>query len=53
MNMNYGQADLISFWHSFIFQGLQAQTHPKATPPVGKIHPFSKIASTFEPLMGF
>ena len=26
------------------------QTLPDATPPVGKIHPFSKITVTFEPL---
>ena len=32
---------------------LQAQTLPDATPPIGKIHPFSKMAVTFEPLMGF
>ena len=25
------------------------QTLPDATPPVGKIHPFSKIAVTYEP----
>jgi hypothetical protein len=32
---------------------VQAQTLPDATPPIGKIHPFSKMAVTFEPLMGF
>ena len=32
---------------------LQAQTLPDATPPIGKIHPFSKMAITFEPLMHF
>ena len=26
------------------------QTLPDATPPVAKIHPFSKIAVTFEPM---
>ena len=26
------------------------QTRPNATPPLGKIHPFSKIAVTFEPI---
>ena len=31
---------------------LQAQTLPDATPPIGKIHPFSKMDVTFEPLMG-
>ena len=32
---------------------LQAQTLPDATPPIGNIQPFSKIAVAFEPLMGF
>ena len=30
-----------------------AQTLPNATPPIGKFHPFSKMAATFKPLMGF
>ena len=30
-----------------------AQTVPNATQPTGKIHPFSKIAVTFEPVMQF
>ena len=29
------------------------QTLPDATPPVGKIHPFSKIAVNFEPIQRF
>ena len=29
---------------------LQAQTLPYATPPIEQIHPFSKMAVTFEPL---
>ena len=29
------------------------QTLPNATPPVGKIHPFIKIAVTFEPIQRF
>ena len=29
------------------------QTLPDATPPVGKIHPFSKIAVTFAPMQQF
>ena len=29
------------------------QTPTEATPPVGKIHPFSKIAVTFEPVQRF
>ena len=32
---------------------LQAQTIPNVTPPMGNIHPFSKMAITFEPLIGF
>ena len=31
---------------------LQAQTLPDATQPIGKIHPFNKMALTFEPLLG-
>jgi hypothetical protein len=30
-----------------------AQTLPDATPPIGKINHFSKIAVNFEPLVGF
>ena len=29
------------------------QLIPDATPPIGKIHPFSKKAVTFEPIMQF
>ena len=29
---------------------LQAQTLPDEGPPMGKIHPFSKIAVTFDPV---
>ena len=36
-----------------LMRRLQLQTLPDATPPMGKIHPFSKIAVTFEPLMRF
>ena len=31
----------------------QAQTLPDATPPIGQIHPYSKMALTFEPLEVF
>ena len=34
-----------------LLRRLQAQTLPDATPPIGKIHPFIKIAITFEPVM--
>ena len=29
------------------------QTLPDATPPVGKVHPFSKITVNFEPIQRF
>ena len=31
----------------------EGQILPDAAPPVGKIHPFSKIAVTFEPIQQF
>ena len=31
----------------------QAQTNPDATPPIGQIHPTSKMTVNFEPLKGF
>ena len=36
-----------------LLRRLQAQTLPKEAPPIGKIHPFSEMAVTFEPLLGF
>ena len=36
-----------------LLRRLQAQTLPDEAPPMGKIHPFSKIAVTFEPVMRF
>ena len=36
-----------------LLRRLQAQTLPDATPPIDKIHPFSKMAVTFEPIMEF
>ena len=38
-----------------IMPGAEAaeQTFPDATPPVGKIHPFSNIVVTFEPIQQF
>ena len=33
-----------------LLRRLQALTLPNATPPIAKIHPFSKIAVTFEPI---
>ena len=36
-----------------LLRRLQTQTLPDATPPLGKIPPFSKIAVTFEPVKQF
>ena len=36
-----------------LLRRLQAQTLPDATPPIGKIYPFTKMALTFEPVMRF
>ena len=36
-----------------LLRRLQAQTLPDATPPIGSINQFSKIAVTFEPIMQF
>ena len=33
--------------------GCKRRPNTNATPPIGKIHPFSKIAITFEPVMQF
>ena len=33
-----------------LLRRLQAQILPVATPPVGKLHPFSKVSVTFEPI---
>ena len=36
-----------------LLRKLQGRPSPAEAPPISKIHPFSKIAITFEPLMGF
>ena len=36
-----------------LLRRLQAQTLPEATPPIGQIHPFNKMAINSEPLLGF
>ena len=36
-----------------LLRRLQAQTIPDEAPPVGQIHPFSKIAVTFRPIQRF
>ena len=40
---NYSQTNLLHRLHT--------QTLPDSTPPIGNIHPSSKIALTFEPMM--
>ena len=34
-----------------LLRRLQSQTLPDATPPIGKIHPFSRVTLTFEPMI--
>ena len=36
-----------------LLRRLQVQTLTDETPPIGKIHPFSKMAVTFEQMMRF
>ena len=36
-----------------LLRRLQTRTLPDEAPPIGKIQRFSKMAVTFEPLMGF
>ena len=36
-----------------LLRRLQGTPSPAEAPPIGKIRPFSKMAVTFEPLMGF
>ena len=38
---------------TILLHRLQAQTLTDATPTIGKINPFSKMAVTFEPVIGF
>ena len=40
----------IKFFETSLLRTLQAQTLPDATPPLGKIPLFTKIAVTFEPM---
>ena len=44
---------IVVYIETSLLRRLQAHTLPDATPPIGKIHPFSKMALTLEPLMGF
>ena len=41
------------FEKTSLLRRLQAQILPDATPPIGQINAFSKMAVTFEPLKGF
>ena len=41
------------YFQTSLLHRLLAQTLPDATPPIGKIQPFSKMAVTFEPQMRF
>ena len=47
----------LNFWacadRLSLLRRLQAQHLPDEAPPIGKIHPFSKMAVTFEPVMRF
>ena len=43
---------MYKYMKTSLLRRLQAQTLPDDTPPIGKIHPFSKLAITCEPLMG-
>ena len=47
--------ELFTFSHNIyntsLLRRLQEQTLPDEAPAMGKIHPFSKIAVTFEPVM--
>ena len=58
IGMNYSQPIRYNYVRvmsieTSLLRRLQAQTLPDEAPPIGKIHPFSKMAITFEPLMGF
>ena len=39
--------------NTILLRMLQGRPSPDEAPPMGKIHPFSKTAVTFEPMMGF
>ena len=55
----YNKLSCFLFYFSFSniktsrLRRLQEQTHPDEAPQMGKIHPFSKIAITVEPVMQF
>ena len=43
----------LHLFETSLLRRLQAQTLPNATQPVGKIHPFNKIAVNFDPIQQF
>ena len=45
--------EILSSYKTSLLCRLQTQTLPDEAPIIGKIHCFSKMAITFEPLMGF
>ena len=51
--VSYSISDYLNWTETSLLCRLQAQTLPDEAPPVGKIHPFSKIAVTFEPIQRF
>ena len=52
-NPSYLTFASVPCWQTSLLRRLQAQTLPNATPPIGKIYPFSKMAVIFEPVMQF
>ena len=49
----YSLMQLTNVLRTSLLHKLQAQTLPDATLLMGNIHPFSKIAVTFETMLGF
>ena len=47
------QLSLKKIYKTSLLRRLQTQTLPNEAPSIGKTHPFSKIAVTFEPVMPF
>ena len=46
-------SNTLNYLKTSLLRRLQAQTLPNATPPTGKIYPFTNMAVTFEPEMRF
>ena len=47
------KGDVLQIIYTSLLRRLQAQTLSDEAPPIGKIHPFSKTAIPFEPVMQF